>query len=388
MDLEGRIVSAPGYDEDSGLYLSHPPVLPRLPVMDRPAAERAGERLYEAVSTFPFVSDADRAACLAAILTALFRRVLPAAPMLAVSASTAGTGKSKLVDVIAAIVTGRMASIVAMGHDGKEFEARLDACLLKGDPLVNIDNVSRPVANADRLCQVLTSPVVDVRILGLSKIAMAQTNIAIAMTGNNLTLLGDLVRRSLVINLDAGCERPELRTFEREAVPYVLAHRADLIADCIVIAKAYHDAGHPTVDAPPIGSFETWDRLVRRPLMWAGWPDPLKPAESMRSQDHELTGWRDFLLHWLEVKPDPSTAGELHKLANARVPTYSGGFDPVHPAFTEAAVHVLGDLGKWSARDLGYALRRVKGRWFDGRRVVEAGSNMYGNRWRVECVDR
>ncbi|MCK7579275.1 MAG: hypothetical protein MZV65_28465 [Chromatiales bacterium] len=65
-----------------------------------------------------------------------------------------------------------------------------------------------------------------VRILAQSRIDESPTNVCLLMTGNNLTLLGDLARRSLVCTLEAGVERPELRAFARDAIEHVQRFRS------------------------------------------------------------------------------------------------------------------------------------------------------------------
>ena len=384
LDLSGRLISTPGYDEPSGLYLSRPPVLREIRDTCRLDAEGAGDVLYEAVSTFPFVSDADASACLAMILTALLRRILPSAPICCVSANTPGTGKSKLVDVISTIATGREAAVAAIGATPEELEKRLDSVLLKGDAVCSFDNVDRPV-KSDVLCQVATQRTKSIRVMGLSKIVEAPTNVCMMMTGNNLTLVGDLVRRTLVCTLDAKVERPELRVFSRDAVEYVLERRADLIRAALILSKAYCDAGRPAIDAPPYGSFERWDAMVRRPLLWAGWQDPLVPAEAMREQDHELVGMREFLAAWHKASPEPITASDLSDLVRARVPLMGDGWAPQWPSLQDSAIQVMGDLHKWGARELGYRLRAMAGRLFAGARVVKRKSDRNGKtHWQVE----
>jgi hypothetical protein len=50
-------------------------------------------------------------------------------------------------------------------------------------------------------------------------------------TGNNFTPVGDLCRRVITINLDAGMERPELRQFKFDPVERVLEDRGKGAAD-------------------------------------------------------------------------------------------------------------------------------------------------------------
>lgn len=383
---DGRVVSEPGYDKPSGLYLSNPPKIRPIGKISPEDLAESSRALYSLFDTFPFATPADESAALAMAMTALLRRVLPAAPLGCISASTPGTGKSLFADCLSVLATGRTAPVAAIGKDTEELEKRIDSLLLKGDALTVFDNVDRAV-KSDVLCQVTTQAHKSIRVLAQSRIVEAPTNVALYMTGNNLTLIGDLTRRAVLTNLDAGCERPELREFKRDAIAHVLKHRAEGIRNVLVIAKAYLDAGCPKVDAPPFGSFEQWDRMVRRPLMWAGWPDPLGPAGSMREQDHEFGGMVDLMVSWSEIQgKQEATAAELYELITARVPLMGGDYGPQYPALQDAAVTVLGAIGKWSPKELGYRLRQWSGRIVSGYRVVHGGKSKHGVKWRVESM--
>lgn len=383
LDRTGRVVSAPGYDAASGLYLSNPPkmapVPARISVEDR---DLASKRLFALFETFPFASPADESALMALVLSAVLRRVLPAAPIGCISASTPGTGKSLLADCVAVLITGRRASVTALGKDGEELEKRLDSILLKGDALCCFDNVDRAV-KSDVLCQVATQSHKTVRVLAQSRVVEAPTNVLLMMTGNNLTLLGDLARRSLVCTLDAGCERPELRAFERDAIEHMLTHRAAGIRWALMLAKAYLDAGCPDVGAAPYGSFEVWDRMVRRPLIWAGWPDPLGAAESMREQDQEFTGMGDFLSAWFDVfGTEPIYASDLLEKCLASRGEFGERYKPLY----ESAELVFGSLARVDAQGMGSRLRRWAGRIIGRKRLLRGERSKRGYPWRVELV--
>ena len=395
----GRVVQAAGYDAESQLFLHQPPEMPPLGYVSQEDVAAASKYLYALFDTFPFVSDADAAALLAMGMTALLRRVLPAAPIGCISASTPGTGKSLLADCVSMLATGRTAAVAAIGKDAEELEKRVDALLLKGDAICSFDNIDRAV-KSDVLCQVTTQGFKSVRVLGLSRMVEAPTNITLLMTGNNLTLLGDLVRRTVLCNLDAGLERPELREFERNAVAHVAQRRGQGVRAALTIAKGYLDAGCPRLtDAQgqrvaPFGSFEVWDRLVRLPLIWAGWPDPLQPAERMRDQDHEFAGMVDFLAALLEASGGQAlTAAEIAALMKERQGqgTYAEGPDGLRfPELHEAGETVFGPSKEWDGKMLGYRLRNWKGRILGGLRLMEASNQRRKGRnsWRVERVWR
>lgn len=379
-------MSRPGYDESSGLYLSSPPIIEEIGNPTKEDARKAGHALYELVSTFPFKGGESRSAALSVMMTVLLRRVLPAAPMCCVSASTPGTGKSLFVDCVSALATGRKASVTALGRDGEELEKRLDSILLKGDAVCALDNVDRAV-KSDVLCQVTTQSHKSIRVLAQSKIVETPTNVALMMTGNNLTLIGDLTRRAVMVHMDAGCERPERREFSRDAIGHVLKFRAEGIRNALIISKAYSDAGSPKVDAMPFGSFEDWDRMIRRPLIWTGWKDPLAAAEGLRGQDHEYQGMADLMRSWLELFGGAAiSAAELYENITSNGGAYAGGGRSVHPALSDAAVTVMGNPGRWGSRELGYKLRSWSERIVEGHKVVSGGRGRRGVKWKVVKV--
>uniref|UniRef100_UPI004047461A PriCT-2 domain-containing protein n=1 Tax=Yoonia sp. TaxID=2212373 RepID=UPI004047461A len=135
---DGSILDLPGYDAQTGLLFDpqdvHFPMLPRDP--DRATALRALSFLKDLISTFPFVTDADRSVALSGILTALIRRSLPTAPLHGFNAPAAGTGKSMLVDLASLIATARPAPVIAQGKSEEEMEKRLGAALIAGDVLI------------------------------------------------------------------------------------------------------------------------------------------------------------------------------------------------------------------------------------------------------------
>lgn len=154
----GRVIDQPGYDVASGLFCA----FAAIPGYQRPPtkptkkdASAAAERLLRLFDSFPFVDATDRTAMLAALLTAIQRRLLPAAPLMAITAPTPGTGKTLLCETLALVATARRASVLSLGHDDAESEKRLAGVLLAGDAVISVDNIERPL-KGDLLCQVAT----------------------------------------------------------------------------------------------------------------------------------------------------------------------------------------------------------------------------------------
>jgi hypothetical protein len=382
--LDGRLIHEPGHDSKTGLFQA----CAAIPDWSAPSAkpgkaeaQAALDVLLELVQDFPFVADEDRAAVVAGIITGLLRRVLPAAPLMAVTAPTPGTGKTLIAETFAIIATGRRASVLSLGHDDAEAEKRLAGVLLAGDAVIALDNIERPL-KGDLLCQVATQQFVRLRPLGASGMLSIPTHALMVATGNNLSIVGDLKRRVALIRMDSGEERPEQRTFSRDHLEDVFARRGELIRAALTLPLAYLAAGAPAIEGMhPLGGFEQWDRMVRRPLAWLGLPDPLKASESLREQDPDLEGMRLLLGAWRDVfQSEPKTAAELVNAGQEYKPV-SQIYE--HPELRDALQLVCNE--KPNARRLGYWLRRHQNRIVDGMQVKQTGSDGHAKvaRWTV-----
>jgi hypothetical protein len=241
--------------------------------------------------------------------------------MHAFTAPAAGTGKSMLVDLASAIATGREAAVLAQGKTEEEFEKRLGAMLLGGEAAIAIDNCEAPLGG-ELLCQLLTQPVVRTRILGKSEVPELPTNTLVSATGNNLTLIGDLTRRALLCRLDAQCERPELRQFDRDPVAEAKANRGRYLVAALTVVRAFIVVGRPQqLQQQPLGSFGEWSRLVRDALLWLGEADPVATLETARAADPRLANLTAVVEQWAAVVGDARTTARALIAAATRATT-------------------------------------------------------------------
>jgi hypothetical protein len=298
---DGSICETPGYDAASGMLYkpgaeNFPPIPPQ-PSRDEGLAALA--LLDHLLDDFPFVELADRSVALSALLTILDRRSMNAAPLHAFTSPTAGTGKSLLVDIAAMLATNQPMPVISQGHTEDELEKRLGAALLAGDSAIALDNVEYPLQSTF-LCQALTQQKLNIRMLGASKNVETPVNGAIYATGNNLTIVGDLTRRTLICSLDAHCERPELRTFDGNVLDLVRTQHGRLVAAALTVLRAWHVSGE-RVDIAPFGSFESWSHRVREPLVWLGRADPCETVAKVREDDPRRGALLAVLLQWKEA---------------------------------------------------------------------------------------
>ena len=220
------------------------------PIPDQPTRDdalRALALLEDLVCESPFEDEASKSVALSGLITPVVRGAMPVAPMHASSAPTAGTGKSFLWDLVAAISIGQRRIPVISAGNVEETEKRLAGVILTGQPLVSIDNVNGEL-KGDFLAQAIEQHYLDVRPLGGSKIVRVEAgSTTIFATGNNITIVGDLCRRTITSRLDAQLENPQLRQFKNDPIQTILNDRGKYIAACLTICRAYIVAGRPGV---------------------------------------------------------------------------------------------------------------------------------------------
>lgn len=365
---DGTWTGARGYHD--GLLLDVDGEWPE-PGMTRADAEAALATLRTHVRYYPWATPADESVAMSMLVTAVMRPMLEAAPMHALDAPAAGSGKSLLADVAAILATGARAAVMDYGRDPDEAAKRLDGMLLAGDAVIAVDNIETPLEGAT-LCQTLTQPSRRIRPLGASTMVTVPCTALLLATGNNLTIRGDLVRRALVCRIDAGVERPELREIPQDIVAETIERRAELVAAAQTIARAYVLAGCPPVDVPPLGSYREWTRLVRAPLVWLGMPDPAGVIERARADDPSREAVAAVLGAWRAAYGDEAATAQ-EAIARAEHDR------ELHDALAMVAMR----RGQLDARALGY--------WLRANRDARSGSLVLRRhgvkgpyRWRVQ----
>ncbi|TXH12060.1 MAG: hypothetical protein E6R03_13610 [Hyphomicrobiaceae bacterium] len=337
MSDDGEIRSASGYDVPTGLWLVNVPdlscIVPLRPSRDQ--AEAALRRLRARLATFCFADaetikpndarptsvnldrppGADESAALCALMTAVARPSLDTAPAILVRSaaiSGAGTGKGLLCRVISSIAYGRKISAVTIGETSQEFEKRLSAELMSGHPVVFLDNVNNRSVRSNLLAAAITESPARVRKLGTSEMIAINNRCLILITGNGVTVAEDLVRRTLLVELDARNAAPESRTFTDDILKDTAEQRDELLAAVLTIWRwSRQDELPKGVSA---GSFHTWARWCRDPLLALGCRDPILRQREMKEIDPEREHLTRAFEQWAAAHGDaPMTADALHE---------------------------------------------------------------------------
>jgi hypothetical protein len=286
MREDGVILSRSGYDKDTGLFLVSDMGWPAIP--DRPTladAKAALRILRGPFEQFPFVAEEHVAVHIAAILTAIQRRLLGACPVFGYSAPAQRSGKSMLAESVAILATGKPAPATGFSRDQEEIRKSITSALREGHLIVNLDNIEVPLASPD-LARAITQSDYQDRLLGKNMMLRLPTNVLWTATGNNLVFRGDLSSRALLCRIDSRLERPESRTFRIPHLQsYLKKNRPRLVAAALTILRAYHVAGRPRQQVQPWGGFDNWSASIREPLVWLGLADPCKTRENVVADD-------------------------------------------------------------------------------------------------------
>jgi len=374
---DGSLVGGaqPHYDAASCMYYLPGVMVPEIaenPNRDEAAA--ALGLLLELLDEFPFGNAVDRAVALSGILTPLIRASIDVAPLHFFRARTAGSGKSYLVEITSTIATGSLCAVMAVPESEEELEKRLGSLIMKGVSIVSLDNADIDIGGA-ALCQLTERPRISLRILGKSEMPEYDCRATVFATGNNVGVRGDMVRRTLMCNLDRGVERPELHEFERNPIRMVRENRGIYIAAALTIIRAYILAGAPNV-FPPLGSYSQWGRMVRGPLVWLGQPDPVASMEDARRDDPELAAIRQLL-----TTPGWIDDGRMHRVRDV-IEKSKRDSD-----LAELLDRIAGERGDTvSNKRLGWWLRKISGRVVDGRRLVQHDTKAKTAQYYVERI--
>jgi hypothetical protein len=371
---DGSILSRPGYDDETAM-LYMPPAGFTLP------EEHEGLALLEEmVCDFPFQTPHHKANYFAALLTPLLRLLAPPPyPLYAFGAPQPGSGKSLLADLIRAIHGGVFRS--EMVRDAAELRKQITAILdTTAAPVVTFDNLNG-VLRSSVLDGLLTSAEWSDRILGLGQDRTLPNDRLWTITGNNLSLGGDLRRRTVWVTIDPRMEHPEERSDFRhpDLERWVVSNRPRLLAALLGLVSDWVTAGGPLQEPRRSDSYALWEQTVDSVLVHAGCDGTVNHVESVRKEGLEdedewgntLAGlWRVYGGEPFLVKQVLNGVGMGEGLEEDELPG-------------DIADRVRKGLN--ASKTFGWWLKNRADRWAGGRAVVAAGKDGKTGvaKWRV-----
>jgi hypothetical protein len=135
---DGTLITSPGYDAASRLYYAPDPTLILQVIPDRPTTDHievAVALLLDIIEGFPFVDGASRANAIASMLTPVCRPAIKGpTPLALFDATTQGTGKTLLAEVVSLIVSGREGALFSAPREAEEWRKQLTSVLREDYP--------------------------------------------------------------------------------------------------------------------------------------------------------------------------------------------------------------------------------------------------------------
>jgi hypothetical protein len=376
-ESDGELITQAGYDKTAqrfGVFDARQFVIPD----PTPDAARAALALLEDLLTeFHFVAASDKAAALAAILTAVVRPSLPYAPGFHARAPVFGSGKTYLCELIGAFAGPAGNSKVSYPTTSEEATKVILSLLLTSPAVIEFDDMDTDWIPHGTIKRMLTAEQITDRILGVSKTATVSTRTLVLGSGNNVGPIRDLLRRVLTIHIDPRCATPATMTYKGFPVDQVRKHRGKYVAAVLTIIQAWRKAGMPRAAADSIVTFGgAWSDYCRYPLMWLGQPDPATSLLEQVRHDPDGDALSSLMSEWRKVFGSAATTvRRAVDIAHYNQPN-------LLDAIREFPVEERGEINR---SKLGWLLKKNANRIVDGYKFQQSEADGR-TAWRVVAV--
>jgi len=246
-----------------------------------------------------------------------------------------------------------------------------------------IDNVSS-ILKGDFLCAAVDQPRLSIRLLGHSKSVQVEPHAVIFVTGNNLRISGDVIRRTITCQLNPGVENAYERIFESSPLTMIAADRGKYIAAAIVACRGFLLSGLKLV-TPPLAGFDEWSNIVRSTIVGLGYADPVRTINALRENDPERERFGQVIDAWnAAFEAREVTASGVIAIANEKDSSGHVVRTDLHDALMAVAKERNGSV--LSTQRLGEWLRSHQNRILDGRVFRRGDKTQSGVLWRLEVA--
>lgn len=376
-ESDGELVTHAGYDSKSqrfGVFDTRKFVIPE-PTLE--AAREALNLLEDLLTEFHFVAPTDKAAALAAILTAVVRSTLPHAPGFHVRAPVFGSGKTFLCELIGTFAGPGLNTKVSYPTTSEEATKAILSLLLTSPAVIEFDDMDTDWIPHGTIKRMFTAEKITDRILGVSKTATVSTRTLFLGSGNNVGPIRDLLRRVLTIHIDPRCATPATISYKNNPVEKVRKNREQYVVAALTIILAYRKAGSPRTAVENIVTFgEAWSDYCRHPLIWLGHPDPVTALLEQVKHDPDGEALLGLMTEWhKEFGSIPTTVRKVLKTAQAKK-------SDLLDAIREFPVEDKGDI---NPSKFGWMLKKNEDRVVNGYKLEKSQAD--GRlAWRVVVV--
>jgi hypothetical protein len=263
----GILAQSRGLDRDRGILFHISPeliqLLPKRKDCTPAAVAKAMKFLTDDWLCDVRTSYAGKCTLIALALTLIQRSLLPNRPVFWVTAAKRGGGKTTTLMMLIEAVTGIAAAAAAWSYDEVERKKAIFSYFLQGVPYILWDNIKR---GSRIFCPYIeascTTAMYMDRKLGVSEIIATSAATIHLFTGNNVGPKGDLMSRSLQVDLQVDEVDPENRKFKhQDIIGWTQSHRGEILQALYTILL-----GNPALDLPRNAEmrtrFKMWQRMI------------------------------------------------------------------------------------------------------------------------------
>jgi hypothetical protein len=323
----GKLVSDFGYDEESQIYRVRSIDLPRIDLGINSKFMTPQDAIKfifeECLSDFPFATQQDRAHALALMLHDFVRNLFSGpSPFFLVDKPIHGTGATLLVGILCFPSLGRIVPNKTLSLLDEEVRKQITSHLMSGGGPYLYDNLPDDrVIDSNVLASLVTSTEFSDRILGTNIDVKLENRGPWIGTGNNPDFAGQMKRRILRIRLIPTTADPYLRDdFLHDPLSeWVAKNREDLVDACLTIVMSWINAGRPEWGGQPLGSFESFSKVMGGILKHAGFEGFMTNMDFQRDTgDSEAELVRELIQEWWIQKENANLkVTEIVQLATA-----------------------------------------------------------------------
>lgn len=288
---DGTYTTNRGYDQSTGLYIGSA-APDNIQVPANPTVEDA--RLALEVLKEPWqyykLSNSGLAGLVSTMIRPLVKSMVVNTPALLLTAGNSGAGKSYAGTTIVAFGTGSIkgASKFRICSNEEENSKSLLACAMESAEYILSDNLKvGDEINSPSIAEYISEGTFGGRVLGASMNSTVPSDGQLMVTGNGISVRGDLANRFLDVVIHSGPVSSIHETFPWAPYDYVIDNRRRLVEAVIILVRAYVLAASPKVAKP--SRFKDWDNWVRGPMVLAseGTMDPYQCIEESMARDEE-----------------------------------------------------------------------------------------------------
>lgn len=386
---KGTLIQKPGYDKETRLY--YDPEIPVPEVSESPSeAEIAKAKKFlseDLLSDFHWVNESDKSNYLGLLMSPAVQPLVKLVfPLGAISANVQGSGKTLLGEMIGKVYSY---SEYSFPEGDSEFRKNITSILsCSAEPVILFDNVAENRAiDYPSFAKLLTSSAWADRRLGTNTTFVGANNRLWLLTGNNITLGGDMRSRTVLVELKSRVADPSRRKGFKlgnlETWLELPENRVQIVWSVLTLIQAWVSAGGIRDEDQVKRQFTTWAQVIGGVLKHHGFEGFLGNEDRVNEADSEETEWINFLTTWEKIYGDKTLkAQELiddqEEFMGKKSTKHAWGGFFISPA------------GGWggegmNSRKLGHLLKGHKGRPH-GKLCLEAKTVNGSLSWWVEKV--